>query len=391
MKFSNFLAEFLDFAPRNADGSIPITGKIQTAAGMRLDVEELALFSVIDLLASAGSICEWRTYQQGTRRRGNDWYLWNVAPNPNQNAAEFKRLLLAQLLRFNEALVFRRKGYYYLADSFFRESYAFRPNLYRDITVGDMQLRYSLEEDDVCYYRLADQNAAAMLSRLRNLYSEAIEEAMDKYRHSGGRSGILHISAQASGKSTYEADLDKLMNERFAKFFKSKNAVLPLTSGFEYVPQDGPASQKSQSEITDIENIFRQAQDRACNAYHVPPAILRGEVTNLAEAINSMLSFGLKPALSVIETENNRKVYGEDVLNGWQMRIDTTHIKTVDVFSAAEKVDKLVQDSVFNVNEIREKLGDDPIQDDWANAYRQTKNMESVNLGKEVNENADQT
>lgn len=386
MRFADFLSDLLDFSKRDEQGNIVLQGGILESASNQLNVEELALFSVIDLIASAGSLCEWRTYQNKERTYGDDWYAWNISPNQNQNATEFKRLLLARLLRFNEAMVFARNGNYYIADSFSREQYAFRPNVYTSITCCNLSLSYSLPEQDVFYFRLANQHAAAILGNLRGLYSKAIEEAWSKYQHSGGRSGILEISSSARGSKNYEKDLDTLMNNRFKTFFEKKNAVLPLFDGFKYVPQDGPAAQKGMSEISDMDNLFKQAQDRYCNAYHVPPSILRGDVSNQNDAINSMLSFAVKPPLAIIQTEVNRKSYGKEVLNGWCMRIDTTHIKTVDVFAVAEKVDKLVQDRVYSPNGIREKLDDEPIPHPWADEYTMTKNMEVVNNPNEGGE-----
>lgn len=378
MRFTQFMSDLLDFAKRDSDGNIVLPGGVAESAGNRLNVEELALFSAIDLIASAGSLCEWRTYQNDVRVRKNDWYSWNVSPNPNQNAAEFKRLLLARLLRFNEALVFQRNGYYYLADSFSRDVYAFRPNVYNAVSCCNLTLNSPLSESDVLYFRLANQHAAALMSHLQGLYSKAMEEAWSKYQNSGGRSGILEISAQARGRKTFEDDIAKLMNERFRTFFEKKNAVLPLFEGFHYVPQNGPATQKSTSEVSDLESLFRQAQDRACNVYHIPPSILRGDVTNQDAAVNAMLSFAVKPALKVIETEVNRKSYGAAVLDGWFMRIDTTHIKTVDIFSVAEKADKLIQDRIYSPNGIREKFDDERIPESWADEYTMTKNMELV-------------
>lgn len=380
MQFSQFLGEMLNIAKRDENGNVVLTEvAITDSSGTRLNVEELALFSVVDLIAAAASLCEWRTYQNGERVRGNDWYAFNVQPNPNQNATEFKRLLIARLLIFNEALVFERNGSYYLADSFVRDTYAFRPNVYRNITCGNLSLSAVLTEPDVWYFRNANQKASSLVAHLQGLYSKALNEALSKYEKSGGRSGIVEISGTARGRPTFEQDLEKLMNDRFKRFFENKNAVLPLYDGFKYTPHDGPATQKSVSEVSDMESIFRQAQDRFCNAFHVPPSILRGDVTNQDDAINVMLSFGVKPPLKIIETEVNRKTYGKAVLDGWQMRINTTNIKTVDVFSVAEKADKLIQDRLYNPNGMRELFGDEPIPEPWADEYTMTKNMEVVN------------
>ncbi len=379
MRFSSFLSELLDFAERDESGNIVISGSTILSGSQTLDIEEMAIFSVIDLIASAGSLCEWKTYQNDVAKKGADWYAWNVAPNQNQNATEFKRLLLARLLRYNEALVFARNGQYYIADNFTRETYAFYPNTYSGISLNDLQLSYTLTEPDVFYFRISDANAAGRLRHLNSLYSKAIEEAWDKYQHSGGKSGILKISSVARGRPTFESDIETLMNDRFKRFFQSKNAVLPLFEGYDYVPQDSASNTKSANEVTDISNLIRQAQDSACNAYHVPPSILRGDVSGVSDAIDAMLSFAVKPTMEIIQTEVNRKSYGKSVLDGWRVKIDTTHIKTTDVFAVAEKADKLIQDSIYSVNGIREKVGDDPIREDWADDYIRTKNVETVN------------
>ena len=78
MRFTDFLSDLLDFAKRDDAGNIVLPGGVVESASNRLNVEELALFSVIDLIASAGSLCEWRTYQNGERVQGNDWYAWNT-------------------------------------------------------------------------------------------------------------------------------------------------------------------------------------------------------------------------------------------------------------------------------------------------------------------------
>ncbi len=382
MRFADYLAELIDFGARDANGNIVVDKGLAASAKARLDVEEIALFSTIDLIASTAATCEWRTYQDGKRCRTEDWYRFNVEPNQNTSAVAFKRMLFARLLRFNEALVFQRPDGYYLADSFTREPFAFRQNIYRSITCNNLTMGRSMQEEEVFYFHLANQDAARLLHGLHGLYAEAMAEAMDKYKHSGGRSGILKISTQARQSKNFEEDVGRLMQQRFRQFFESKNAVLPLFDGYDYTPQDGPAAQKASGEVADMESIMRQAQDRSCNAYHVPPALLRGDVTNQNDAVRSLLTFAVRPTLLTVQNEINRKLYGRETLRGWGIRIDTTKIRTVDVFEIAEKADKLIQDSIYNTNELREKVGEDPISAPWANEYSRTKNMEAVNPRK---------
>ncbi len=381
MRFSTFLGELFSTARRDDQGNYLLRDPcVMDSAGNRLNVEELALFSAIDLLASAGATCAWLTYRDGKRHKAADWLAYNMQPNPNQSATAFKRQLIARLLWDNEALVFEHRGGCYLADSFTRDVRAFVPNQYRGVTCNNLSMEKVFREDEVWYFHYANQQVAQLIANLKGLYSQALSEALDKYKRSGGRAGIVEVPNRPAGAKTFEDDVNKLMNERFKAFFSGKNAVVTLHEGWKFIPHDGPASQKGVSEVSDMEAIFRQAQDRACNALHIAPGLLRGDVTGLDDAINYTLAFGLKPILKAIETEVNRKTYGEKLLEGWGMRIDATHIKVTDVFSVAPQAEKLLQNRLYNVNGLREKLDDEQLPFGWAEDYVMTKNAEVVTI-----------
>ena len=383
MRFTDLMAEFFSREPE-ANGTYSLSGAPPGSAVQALNIEELALFSVIDLISSVGAMCEWRFYRNRERQEGMDWYTWNVSPNPDQNGAEFKRMLFARMLRFNEALVFEQNGHYYLAETFSREQDGFRPAVYTGVSYRGQSVTRALREDEVMHFRLAASGQAwALQNNIRGLYSAAMQEAWDKYRKSGGKSGILKVGMQARGKPSFEKDYETLMNDRFKRFFEAKNAVLPLFDGYDYVPQNGPSSQKSTSEVSDIGALLQQAQVSACNPYHVPPSILRGEVTNLDDAVNSMLTFGVKPPLKTVEAEYNRKMYGKGMLDGWRMQISTVGIKSVDILAQAANAEKLVQNRLYNANTVREIFGDEPIPEKWADEYVITKNVETTSTGKE--------
>ena len=383
MRFTDLMAEFFSREP-DANGTYSISGAPPGRAVEALNIEELALFSVIDLISSVGAMCEWRFYKDRKRVERDDWYTWNVSPNPDQNGTEFKRLLDARMLRFNEALVFEQNGNYYIADTFNREQDGFQPAVYTGVSYRGQSVTRKLREPEVMHFRLAASGQArALQNYVRGLYSAAMQEAWDKYRKSGGKSGILKVGMQARGAKTYEKDFETLMNDRFKRFFESKNAVLPLFDGYDYIAQNGPSSQKSTSEVSDIGALLQQAQVSACNPYHVPPSILRGEVTNLEDAVNSMLTFSVKPLFKTIEAEFNRKQYGKiGIFDGWRMQISTVGIKSVDILAQAANAEKLVQNRLYSSNGVREIFGDEPIPEKWADEYVITKNVEATSTGE---------
>ena len=97
MRFADLMADFFSRQP-DERGYYPLSGAPPGSAAAALNIEELALFSVIDLISSVGAMCEWRFYNNRQRVEQEDWYTWNFSPNPDQDGAEFKRLLLAREL-----------------------------------------------------------------------------------------------------------------------------------------------------------------------------------------------------------------------------------------------------------------------------------------------------
>ena len=135
--------------------------------------------------------------------------------------------------------------------------------------------------------------------------------------------------------------------------------------------------------MSDIGNLLQQAQVTACNPYHVPPSILRGEVTNLEDAVNAMLTFAVKPVFRTVEAEFNRKMFGRELMKGRRMQISTVGIKSVDILAQAPNAEKLVQNRLYSANGVREIFGDESIPESWADEYVLTKNVETASAGKE--------
>lgn len=381
MRFTDFIAEFFDVAKKDANGNYTLKMGTAMPPG-RVGVEEFALFSVVDLLASMASLCEFRFYQYRKREKGWDWYQWNYSPNPDQSGPEFKRQLFARLYFFGEALVFDHGNGMYIADSFSKVTDGFAPVAFENVTFRNVTLPRRLTQEDAYYFRLgANSQAEALRQNLRRLYSELMQDARDKYHKSGGRTGILQISSTASGAPDYEEKLDQLMNDRFRRYFESDNAVLPLTDGFTYIPQNGPSTQKNTSEVSDINTVLQQAQITACNAFHVSPALLRGDVTGQKDAATHTISFALKPALRVVDAEISRGLYGLKVLDGWYCRAYCGNLLMISPFDVAANAEKLAQNRLYNPDGLRELLDDEEIGEPWAKEYVMTKNAESVAVG----------
>ena len=58
-------------------------------------IREMAFWSATNLMANAISKCEFKTYLKGDEVKKQEYYLWNVEPNKNQNSSAFLHKLIA--------------------------------------------------------------------------------------------------------------------------------------------------------------------------------------------------------------------------------------------------------------------------------------------------------
>ena len=72
--------------------------------------------------------------------------------------------------------------------------------------------------------------------------------------------------------------------------------------------------------------------------------------------------------------------------NGTYVKIDTRAVKHVDLLSVSTAIDKLIGSGAFCVNDIRELVGEQPIDEEWANSHWITRNYmpfkEALQLGE---------
>ena len=67
-------------------------------------------------------------------------------------------------------------------------------------------------------------------------------------------------------------------------------------------------------------------------------------------------------------------------MKGNYLKIDTKAIKHIDLLSVSTAIDKLIGSGSFCINDIREAIGEEPIDEDWARQHFITKNYETVEL-----------
>lgn len=344
----------------------------------KIAIQEFALNVAANLIAGTISKCEFKTFYGRKEMKSDEYYLWNIEPNKNQNSSEFIQELIYKLIYQNEVLVFEVGGELYIADSFNKNEYATLKYSFSDVTKKDFTFNKLFFMDEVIYLRLNNRDIKAILMELTQNYSELINVAIDKYKKSGGRKGIVKIDSTLEGDEEFEKTLDDIMNNRFRNYFNSVNAVLNLPEGISYT-ENKYESGRTTSEVNDINSLIEKAFDRVAQALRIPPALMRGEIADISKVTDNYLTFCIDPLTDMLAEEINRKRYGKlEYLKGSYLKIDTTTIKHIDVFSNATNVDKLIACGAYNADELRIKLGDEPLNTEFSKKYFITKNYQEV-------------
>ena len=387
------MAKILDFLGNiifgdKKNNKVPITCASMDILG-EIYIHELAFNLVVNKIANAISKCQMNIYTYEKRDRNEEWYRWNVSPNPNQSAPVFWAKLIYQLYDNNEALIIPISGNLYVADSFIvNKQYAFYDYRFESIQIDDFSLSRAFRQNEVFYFQLNNKKMVTYLNGTMTLYTGLIKAAYSSYMASNGNKGFLKISQFAEQEDDFQEYFNQLTNEDFKKFFESSNAVMPLYEGYEY---ESLGNTGTQTNTRDIKALIDDVIQTTANAFNMPTSIAIGNVQDTSKAIDEFLTFCIDPLIRILEAEITRKSFTQSqVINGSYVKFDTTAIKHIDLLDVATAIDKLISSGCFTINDIRKTIGADEIDEPWANQFFMTKNYSTIqDLMNQLNNTTD--
>lgn len=335
--------------------------------------KELATACAINMIANTIAKCEIRTFIKGLPVRKEEYYLWNYEPNQNENSSDMIQKFITNLCYDNEALIVEVNGKLYVADSFIRRKYAFYDDTFSNITIGDMTLQRSFQAKEVIYMQLNNLDARQRLEGSYTSYGQTVAQAIRTVLRTGGQKGILNIDAQTSAQPNFTTQLQQLMDERFKPFFESNQAVLPLTQGYTYT--DVTKNAQAMPTPADLNERINYEFEMAGRAYRIPKALMLGDVSDVEKITKNFLTFAIDPICEKFGEEATRKRYGaRQFANGNYIDVNTNCIQHIDIFEQATNSDKLLSSGLYCIDELRVKLGDTALGEEWSRAHYITKN-----------------
>jgi len=344
--------------------------------GMELQFREAAFWTCVNLIANAIGKCEVREFRGGEQKRGQEWYIWNVQPNKNQNASAFWHKLISKAFCEGDALIVSEPygvGIV-VADSFSiddtRQTYS-----YRNVEVGKRKID-RLSESDVLYLRFNHKNMEPLIRKMSDSFLKLMATSMQNYLFNGGQHWKVHVDQILTGDDEWRTSFASMMEKQIKPFLNSASAILPEMNGYTYTQVSGGNTAVKSDEIRALVTSIWAETSRA---FLIPSALIAGNQQDTTVANRQFLTDVIDPIARMIEQEANRKRFTMDeYLAGDRLTVDTSAIVHFDIFANAANVEKIIGSGLKSVNELRAMIGDAPVPEEWANKHFMTKNIGST-------------
>ncbi|MBP9989609.1 MAG: phage portal protein [Ruminococcus sp.] len=359
----------------------------ESTAEQALSQNVIAIQTGINFIANNIANCEFQTVSNGKPIKSDEYYLWNIKPNPKQTKVEFIRKLVDRLFWFNEVLVVELGGWLYVADGFSTNHFALQPDIYSGVQIDNFTLSKTFNENEVIHLKLNNTNMTVLLTGLLTGYKNLLNIAAKKYKVAGGRKGIIEMNIAPQQNAAWKEALDNIFNVQFKNYFEKDNAVVALPEGQKYTEISGEGSKKSTSDVVDIINLKNEVYTEVGRAMNIHPSLLEGKNADMEQAVNYSITYGVKPVVDLIQSGIINARYGsKEFAKENYIHINMSNISYLDPFKHAVNADKLFADGIYNNDEILVRFGDLPRNTEESRTYYYTKNYENDMKGGEESE-----
>lgn len=339
----------------------------------QLAFKELALFIGISYIANTLSKCEFKVYENGKEAKNKLYYMLNVSPNPNQNSSQFINKFIEQYYYQGHSLVVPYRNHIYCADSFdVDESNPLVENKFFNVTFGNQQPQKQYRASGVFYFKLDNRKAKALIDSMYLEYSEIIAQALATFKRTNGTRYKLLLERYQAGDPEFKKLYDEVIKKGLQSFTENNNSIYVQYKGTDLQE----FSSKTQTNTSDIIAMRKEIFEVVAQALKIPLPMMYGNITNMNEIVKVYLSICIDPLADMISEEFTRKYFSfAEWTAGNYVRVDTSCINHIDIFEVADKVAKIISSGAMNIDEVRERLGENALETEFSMAYWMTKNF----------------
>lgn len=338
--------------------------------------KELAIQTAISLIANAISKCEIKVYEENKEVKNKLYHTLNIEPNINENSSQFWHKAIEKMIYENECIVIEVNEQLYCADSYSVDERPILGNLYKSVSVGQINFNKVFKSDEILRLKLNNSHIKKLIDGLYQQYGELLAYAAKNYKKANGSKYKLILDKVKAGDKNFQETYETIVQKQLKTFMENENAVYPQYVGYDL--QD--ISSKLNTDSSDFRNLRKDIFEIVAQAFQIPVSIMLGNITNMNEIVNLFLTFCIDPIADMITEETTRKYSGtyDNWKKGAYTKVDTSTIKHIDILDVAEKVDKLISSGNCCIDETRKLTGFDPLNTEFSKQHFITKNYDTV-------------
>lgn len=361
----------LDFLNRKLDAAD--YDKIGITLSDKALFTELAFYIAVSYYADTISNCEFKTFENGEEVQNELYYMLNVSPNPNQNAAQFKKKLIESYFYNDDTLVIPQTNRWrvYVADGFSRDPHPLAEDVFSNVSVGQESFGRSFKASDVFYFEQENVGVRQLCRKLGGEYGTLMAAAIDAYKRGNSAKYKLVLENVQAGDQVFAKQFREVIKGQLETFLNSDKAVYPQFRGQSLEKMETGGTTTSD----DVVKIRKDTFEAVAQAFKMPLSMMYGNITNVNDIVKSFLTFGVDPVANILSTEYTRKLYPfEKWKNGNFIAVDTSQVNHVNILEVADKADKAISSGIACIDDMRKQVGWIPLDTDFSKAHFMTKN-----------------
>lgn len=347
----------------------------------RIQMKKMAIQTCINLIAKTISMSEFRPKDGKKTIKNEVYYRLNVKPNQNQNAATFWERVIYKLIYDNECLIIQSDTQDLLvADTFTKVEYALYGDVFKDVTIKNHTFLRSFRREDVIYLEYSNEKLKPIIEGLYSDYGELFGRIINAQKRKSQIRGTVDIDAISRKDEKGTEKVQNFINKMYKAFSEKEIAIVPQQKGYEYDEHSQETKGQPVKEVEDVSNAFLKQVARALS---IPIPLILGEIADIEKPTRNFMLLCIDPFIKKIGDELNGQLFTKSEFLGGQ-KIEIKRPSYRDIFDIATALDKLRAGGMYNGNELRDKVGDDPVDDPILEKYFITKNYteDSLEVGE---------